>query len=178
VFPSQATRHRRSKHAEKSFPILLTRFFDYRSHPSILARIGADSIFALISYTPSQADVAVFKALSQDLGYPNVARWYKHIKSYEAEFSTLSGSSSAGAVFTGEATPAPAEVKEEEAGDDDIDLFGSDEEVDAEAEKLKAERVAAYNAKKANKPKTIAKVRDARTSLIRLFVDTMACSLL
>jgi len=92
------------------------------------------------------------------LGYPNVARWYKHIKSYEAEFSTLSGSSSAGAVFTGEAAPAPAPAeKEEEAGDDDIDLFGSDEEVDAEAEKLKAERVAAYNAKKANKPKTIAK---------------------
>lgn len=107
------------------------------------------------SYTPSQADVAVFNALSQDLGYPNVARWYKHIKSYEAEFSTLSGSSGAGAVFTGEAVPAK---KEEEAGDDDIDLFGEDEEEDAEAEKLKAERVAAYNAKKANKPKTIAKV--------------------
>ena len=110
----------------------------------------------LISYTPSQADVTVFKALSQDLGYPHVARWYKHIKSYEAEFSTLSGSSSAGAVFTGEAAPAPAE--KEEAGDDEIDLFGDDEEDDAEAEKLKAERVAAYNAKKANKPKTIAKV--------------------
>ncbi|KAF9643150.1 hypothetical protein BDM02DRAFT_3123799, partial [Thelephora ganbajun] len=106
-------------------------------------------------YTPSQADVTVFKALSQDLGYPNVARWYKHIRSYEAEFSTLSGSSNAGAVFTGEAVPA--EKKEEEAGDDDIDLFGSDEEDDAEAEKLKAERVAAYNAKKANKPKTVAK---------------------
>jgi elongation factor 1-beta len=105
----------------------------------------------IISYTPSQADVAVFKALSQDLGYPNVARWYKHIKSYEAEFSTLSGSSSAGAVFTGE--------------DDDIDLFGSDEEDSAEAEKIKAERVAAYNVKKANKPKTIAKVRDSTTSL-------------
>lgn len=95
------------------------------------------------------------------MGYPNVARWYKHIKSYEAEFSSLSGSSSAGAVFTGEAAPAPAAAAEkEEAGDDDIDLFGSDEEDDAEAEKVKAERVAAYNAKKANKPKTIAKVRD------------------
>ena len=113
---------------------------------------------SLVSYTPSQADVAVFKALSQDLGFPNVARWYKHIKSYEAEFSTLPGSSSAGAAFTGEAAPAPAK-QEEEAGDDDIDLFGSDDEVDAEAEKLKAERVAAYNAKKANKPKTVAKVR-------------------
>jgi len=131
-----------------------------------------------ISYTPSQADVAVFKALSQDLGYPNVARWYKHIKSFEAEFSTLSGSSSAGAVFTGETTPAPApaKTKEEEAGDDDIDLFGSDEEEDAEAEKLKAERVAAYNAKKANKPKTIAKVRGGHTTLTLCCADVIVCS--
>lgn len=182
MFPSQATRHRRSKHADKPFPIFLTHFFNYRvhihlsSHGSELTR----SLPFLISYTPSQADVSVFKALSQDLGYPNVARWYKHIKSYEAEFTTLSGSSSAGAVFTGEAAPAPAPVekKEEEAGDDDIDLFGSDEEEDAEAEKLKAERVAAYNAKKANKPKTIAKVRGVRTSLTPHIADAIVCSLL
>ena len=32
--------------------------------------------------------------------------------------------------------------------DDDIDLFGSDEEADEAAEKLKAERIAAYTAKK------------------------------
>jgi len=110
-------------------------------------------------YTPSQADVAVFKALSQDLGYPNVARWYKHVRSYEAEFSTLPGSSSAGAVFTGEAAPepAPVEKKAEEDGEDEVDLFAEDDEDDAETERLKAERVAAYNAKKANKPKTIAK---------------------
>jgi len=113
----------------------------------------------IISYTPSQADVVVFKALSQDLGYPNVARWYKHIKSYEAEFSTLSGTSSAGTVFTGEATPVEKqeEKKKDKDDDDEFDLFAPDEEEDAEAEKLKAERVAAYNAKKANKPKTIAK---------------------
>ena len=42
--------------------------------------------------------------------------------------------------------------------DEEIDLFGSDdEEEDAEAQKLHAERVAAYAAKKANKPKTAAK---------------------
>jgi len=42
--------------------------------------------------------------------------------------------------------------------DEDIDLFGDDdEEEDAEAERLKAERVAAYAAKKATKPKTTAK---------------------
>ena len=142
----------------------------------IIDRTQTDLGF-VISYTPSQADVAVFKALSQDLGYPNVARWYKHIKSYEAEFSTLSGSSSAGAVFTGEAAtvPAPAEKKEED--EDDIDLFGDDDEDDAEAEKLKAERVAAYNAKKANKPKTIAKVCGFTTCLTPRCVDTATYSL-
>ena len=134
----------------------------------------------LISYTPSQADVAVFKALSHDLGYPNVARWYKHIKSYEAEFSTLAGSSGAGTVFTGEAAPAAKkeEKKEEDAGDDDIDLFGEDEDEDAEAERIKAERVAAYNAKKANKPKTIAKVCEPGCSPTTARIDLMACSLL
>lgn len=41
--------------------------------------------------------------------------------------------------------------------DEEIDLFGEDDEDDAEAERLKAERVAAYAAKKATKPKTVAK---------------------
>jgi len=68
------------------------------------------------------------------------------------EFNALPGSSKAGEAFL--ATPAAAAAEEEE----DVDLFGEDEEADAEAERVKAERVAAYNAKKANKPKTIAKV--------------------
>lgn len=39
--------------------------------------------------------------------------------------------------------------------------------MDAEAERVKAERIAAYNEKKANKPKTIAKVcTRLRTSLV------------
>ena len=41
--------------------------------------------------------------------------------------------------------------------DDDVDLFGSDEEVDEEAEKLKEERVKAYAEKKSKKPVLIAK---------------------
>ena len=48
---------------------------------------------------------------------------------------------------------APAK-KEEEEEDDDIDLFGDDsedEDAAAEQERIKAERVAAYNAKKAAK---------------------------
>lgn len=49
------------------------------------------------------------------------------------------------------------EVKEEEEDDDsDIDLFGDDDE-DEEAERLKAERVKAYQDKKSKKPALIAK---------------------
>ncbi|XP_028259450.1 elongation factor 1-delta-like isoform X8 [Parambassis ranga] len=50
-------------------------------------------------------------------------------------------------------TSAP--VKEEDDDDDDIDLFGSDE--DEEAEKLKEQRLKEYAAKKAKKPTLIAK---------------------
>ncbi|KAI3604203.1 elongation factor 1-beta [Moniliophthora roreri] len=105
-------------------------------------------------YTPSQADVHVFKAItSPDASLPNVSRWYKHIASYTAEHPSLPGSSKAGEAFFSSGA-APAAAAEE---DEDIDLFGEDEEEDAEAERIKAQRVAEYNAKKANKPKTIAK---------------------
>lgn len=40
-----------------------------------------------------------------------------------------------------------------------MDLFGSDDEVDEEAEKLKAQRLEEYAKKKAGKPKPAAKVR-------------------
>lgn len=110
-----------------------------------------------IRYTPSQADVHVFKTLSgppDAAAAPHVARWYRHIHSYESEFGSLPGTSKAGEALTASAS-APAASAEDE---DEVDLFGSDEEVDAEAERIKAERVAEYAAKKAKKPKTIAKV--------------------
>ena len=117
------------------------------------------------SYTPSQADVHVFKALTgvpAAATSPHAFRWYNHIKSYSSEFDSLAGSSTAGEAFTAAPAPAPAEGDD----DDEVDLFGSDEEDDAEAERVKAERVAAYQAKKANKPKTIAKVRPIRFRFI------------
>ncbi|KAJ7827894.1 hypothetical protein B0H14DRAFT_2516787 [Mycena olivaceomarginata] len=104
-------------------------------------------------YTASQADVEVFKAISSAPSAesnPHVARWYTHIKSYTSEFASLAGSSTAGEAFLG-ASSAPA------PDDDEVDLFGSDDEDDAEAERLKAERVAEYTKKKAGKPKTVAK---------------------
>ncbi|KAG2199191.1 hypothetical protein INT46_011638 [Mucor plumbeus] len=85
----------------------------------------------------TEADAAVAKALGSAPAaeYANINKWFTEVKPTEAA--------------------APAAAAEE---DDDIDLFGSDdEEVDEEAEKVKAQRIAEYNAKKANKPKTIAK---------------------
>ncbi|KAH9048239.1 hypothetical protein EDB84DRAFT_1458065 [Lactarius hengduanensis] len=109
-------------------------------------------------YTPSQADVHVFRALSgtpNAATAPHTARWYKHVQSYASEFDSLPGTSKAGEALTVSAPAATAAAEDDD--DDDVDLFGSDDEVDAEAERVKAERVAAYAAKKANKPKTIAK---------------------
>ncbi len=108
-------------------------------------------------YTPSQADVTVFKAVTSApaSSFPSVTRWYNHIKSYTSEFDSLPGSSTAGEAFIGTASAAPAAEDE----DEEVDLFGSDDEEDAEAERIKAERVAVYHAKKANKPKVAAKVR-------------------
>ena len=143
--------------AENHLPSFLTLFislFYLKITPQLVTDSNSSS-----SYTPSQADVAVFKAINPDTIFPGVARWYTHIKSYEAEFGSLSGSSSAGEAFLGGSSAAPAAAPAKADDDDDeVDLFGSDDEEDAEAEKLKAERVAAYNAKKAAKPKTVAKV--------------------
>ncbi|XP_076682168.1 elongation factor 1-delta isoform X2 [Andrena cerasifolii] len=54
--------------------------------------------------------------------------------------------------------PAPKQSREKAEDDDDVDLFGSDSEgEDAEAAKVREERLAAYAAKKSKKPALIAK---------------------
>ncbi|KAK6355681.1 Translation elongation factor 1 beta [Orbilia javanica] len=120
----------------------------------------------IVGYTPSQADVAVYKAVSSapDASkYPYAARWYNHITSYEAEFGSLTGDESTpldtyGPDGAPELVAAPPAAAAEEEDDDDVDLFGSDdEEVDEEAEKLKAQRLEEYNKKKAGKTKPAAK---------------------
>jgi len=99
----------------------------------------------------SAEDVTVFKncGSAPSAEFVNALRWWNHIKSYESEFANFKASS------------APADDDDDD-DDDSVDLFGSDdEEDDAEAERVKAERVAAYNARKAAKEevkgKTIAK---------------------
>uniref|UniRef100_A0A1D1Y4L3 Elongation factor 1-beta n=1 Tax=Anthurium amnicola TaxID=1678845 RepID=A0A1D1Y4L3_9ARAE len=98
-------------------------------------------------YEPTQADVSVFTDVGKapdSTKYPHAARWYAHISSYSP-------------LPKGEIPSKIPTSNEPEDDDEDVDLFGSDDEEDAEAEKLKAQRLAEYQAKKAAKPKVIAK---------------------
>ncbi|MBN3288890.1 EF1B factor, partial [Polyodon spathula] len=111
-------------------------------------------------YVPSQADVAVFDALSSPPSAElfHALRWYNHMKSYQKEKASLPGvKKPLGKYGPADVADSTAESKDED-DDDDIDLFGSDdEEESAAAKKLKEERVAQYEAKKSKKPALIAK---------------------
>jgi elongation factor 1-beta len=120
-----------------------------------------------VGYSPSQADVKVYQQIKQIPApetYPYAWRWYNHLLPVEGEFDALPGDPTKDFTAYGpEASeltvnPAAAPEKAAEEDDDEVDLFGSDEEEDdAEAEKLKAERLAEYNKKKAGKVKPAAK---------------------
>lgn len=95
--------------------------------------------------------------------YPYAARWYKHITSWTEEFATLPGDASKSystygpEITTATLNPAKAPAAEEE-DDEDVDLFGSDdEEEDAEAARIRDERLAEYKKKKEGKTKPAAK---------------------
>lgn len=92
--------------------------------------------------------------------YPHAYRWYKHLSTYEADFSALPGDPSKAFTTYGPEKSAvetlpkdtPAEEEEEEE-----DLFGSDESEDEEAKKVKEANLAAYKKKKEGKVKPAAK---------------------
>ncbi|KAH8629467.1 elongation factor 1-beta [Alternaria alternata] len=107
------------------------------------------------------ADVKVYQQIKQIPApekYPYAWRWYNHMLTFEAEFDSLPGDPTKDFTAYGpessELTLNPAKAPEKEAEDDDdeVDLFGSDdEEEDAEAARIKEERLAEYNKKKAGK---------------------------
>jgi len=119
----------------------------------------------IVGYAPSQADVVSFKAIKSapdTTRYPHAARWYKHIASYTDEFATLPGDAAKPYTTYGPevtaATLNPAKAPAAEEDDDEVDLFGSDdEEEDAEAERIRNERLAEYKKKKEGKTKPAAK---------------------
>ena len=93
--------------------------------------------------------------------YPHAHRWYKHMSTYETDFSSLPGDPSK--AFTTYGPEAGAAVVNPSkapaaADDDDIDLFGSDdEEEDVEAVKQREKNLEEYRKKKAGKVKPAAK---------------------
>ncbi|KAK0140104.1 Elongation factor 1-beta [Merluccius polli] len=121
-------------------------------------------------FVPSQADVAVFDAISSPPSSQlcHALRWYNHIKSFQKEKASLpgvkkplgqygpAGVADSTACPTPAACPAPTADGDDD-DDDDIDLFGSDDEESEEAARIKAARIAEYAAKKSKKPALIAK---------------------
>ena len=92
--------------------------------------------------------------------YPHAYRWFNHIKSYESEFSSLPGDpSKAYTTYGPEAVAVTQNPKDAPADDeDDVDLFGSDEEEeDPEVVAERERRLADYKKKKEGKTKPAAK---------------------
>merc|ERR1711874_101205 len=107
-------------------------------------------------YVPSQADTAVFDALRgkspERAAYPHAERWFLHIQSFEAAARKQFAKSNKSA----DSYVAGGSAADDD--DDDVDLFGSDdEEEDAEAARIREERLKAYAEKKSKKPALIAK---------------------
>merc|ERR1712002_134863 len=106
-------------------------------------------------YVPSQADVVVFKAMSQpDEKFVHALRWFLHMTSYKSSFTSLPGVAQSLDKYGPSSAPA---ANDDEDDDDSDDLFGSDESDDEEQERIKAERIAAYNERKSGKKKVAAK---------------------
>ncbi len=79
------------------------------------------NVLYMTRYEPSQADVTTFQALGKApaSSNPHALRWYNHIKSFGADSSKFPGAK-------GAAPPAASKPAED---DDDVDLFGDDDEV-------------------------------------------------
>merc|ERR1719392_460369 len=104
-------------------------------------------------YVPSQADTAVFEALSgaPKSDTPHALRWYNHIKSFAAGMKQFPKASKDGSAYTSGAAAAASKAADD---DDDVDLFGRDDE---EKKRITEERLKAYHEKKSKKPALIAK---------------------
>jgi elongation factor 1-beta len=76
-------------------------------------------------FQASQADVSVFESLAKppSAATPHLLRWYNHINSFGDERKTLPGEKRIPAALVGEAAAA-----NNADDDEDVDLFGSDEE--------------------------------------------------
>ncbi|KAA8593744.1 hypothetical protein FQN60_004578, partial [Etheostoma spectabile] len=147
-FPTQDE----SLQAPSSSPTSTKTVFGDVSTPAGLKSLNdflADKSY-IEGFAASDADMAIFDAIPSAPGstFCHLMRWYNHIKSFQRERASLP---SAKSQFVLPATT-------NDTSDDDIDLFGSDDEAEsAEADRIKEQRLAEYAAKKSKKPALVAK---------------------
>ncbi|KFD47644.1 hypothetical protein M513_11507 [Trichuris suis] len=101
-------------------------------------------------YCPTSVDADFFHQISTPSdAYPHLQRWYRHMESFTEEEKATWEKCTIGERIDAKAAP----------DDEDIDLFGdsSEEEMDEEKERIKQQRLKAYEMKKANKPAEVAK---------------------
>merc|ERR1712048_1180166 len=93
-------------------------------------------------YDPSQADTAVFEALSgaPKSDTPHALRWYNHIKSFAAGMKQFPKASKDASAYTSGAAAAASKADDDE-----------------EKKRITEERLKAYHEKKSKKPALIAK---------------------
>lgn len=105
-------------------------------------------------FTVSQADATVFDAIPSppSQAFCHLRRWYCHIKSFQSERARLP---SARSQFV---LPPTSPASPNNTSEDDMNLFGSDDdEESAEAARIREQRLSEYAAKKSKKPALVAK---------------------
>ncbi|VDO04564.1 unnamed protein product [Rodentolepis nana] len=129
----------------------LDEFLLTRSYIDGFVYVRPLSYFHIFRYQPSKADTSVFESISKvpDAKYVNALRWYNHIRSFGDQQVKLPGNPKG----LNSMTTITVKKNEEEA--DDFDLFGSEDE--AEAEMRHSAALASYNSKKSAKAKPVAK---------------------
>uniref|UniRef100_UPI0037E8DAFC phenylalanine--tRNA ligase beta subunit n=1 Tax=Semicossyphus pulcher TaxID=241346 RepID=UPI0037E8DAFC len=151
-FPTQDD----SSQAPSSRPASTKTVFGDVSTPAGLKALNdflADKSY-VEGFVATQADTAMLDAIpsAPSPTFCHLMRWYNHIKSFQRERTSLPPAKKQFVL------PASPPASTNDASDDDIDLFGSDDEEDsAEAARIKEQRVAEYAAKKSKKPALIAK---------------------
>ncbi|KAM6933008.1 phenylalanine--tRNA ligase beta subunit [Xenentodon cancila] len=120
---------------------------------TVLNNFLADKSY-MEGFAASQADTIVFDAIPAHPSHTfcHLWRWYNHIKSFQMERAHLP-------LAKNQFVLPPANPSAStNTSDDDIDLFGSDDEAEsAEAARIKEQRLAEYATKKSKKPAVVAK---------------------
>jgi len=143
----------RFEDAEKSYQEHLARLRNGGAEPSSSSNAASEHNTVTISDSALLARIDSLNKTVQDLT--------DLVSKLTVRVSSLEKGSSGGVTAAQVVTPAPAAAAKEEAQDedeeDDFELFDGNEEDEEEKERIKQERVKAYEERKAKKPVLIAK---------------------